>query len=182
MHSGVESALGILAAAVLVDWLLGEYPRALHPVVWIGKVISGLLWAAPREGWWRQLAFGAGLALAVCGLAVGVSLLAIRLAAPFLVLEVVVGVFFLKASFALRELGQAAFRVVRPLREGDLPRAREALRSLCGRDPSCLDQEDLLAATIESLAENASDSFVAPLFYYLLLGVSGAVGYRAINT
>ena len=40
----------------------------------------------------------------------------------------------------------------------------------------------MLAATIESLAENASDSFVAPLFYYVLLGVPGAMGYRAINT
>src|SRR5205807_7932914 len=60
--------------------------------------------------------------------------------------------------------------------------ARLALRSLCSRDSNELTREELLAATIESLAENASDSFVAPLFYYVLLGVPGAVGYRAINT
>jgi adenosylcobinamide-phosphate synthase len=57
-----------------------------------------------------------------------------------------------------------------------------ALRSLCSRDPSTLTEDELLAGTVESLAENASDSFVAPLFYYVLLGVPGAIGYRAVNT
>ncbi len=69
-----------------------------------------------------------------------------------------------------------------PVEAGDLPRAREALRSLCSRDPAQLDQEGLLTATVQSLAENASDSFVAPLFYFLLFGVPGAIAYRAINT
>ena len=54
--------------------------------------------------------------------------------------------------------------------------------SLCSRDPTQLEARELLAGTVESLAENASDSFVAPLFYYLLFGVAGALLYRAINT
>jgi adenosylcobinamide-phosphate synthase len=57
-----------------------------------------------------------------------------------------------------------------------------ALASLCSRDPAALDAGQLAAAATESLAENASDSFVAPLFYYALLGVPGAIGYRAVNT
>jgi adenosylcobinamide-phosphate synthase len=93
-----------------------------------------------------------------------------------------VGIFLLKSSFALRELGAAAERVRAPVAAGDLPRARAALRSLCGRDPAQLDEEALLEAAIESLAENASDSFVAPLLYFLLFGVPGAIAYRAINT
>jgi adenosylcobinamide-phosphate synthase len=161
---------------------VGEYPRRLHPVVWIGTLVHGLLRLAPRRGWWRQLAFGLFLAVAVTALCAGASLLALHLAAPWPVLQVVLGAFLLKASFALRELGAAAARVRRPVEEGDLPRAREALRALCSRDPSRLDEEALLAGTVESLAENASDSFVAPLFYFLLFGVPGAVAYRAINT
>src|SRR5207302_5219298 len=62
------------------------------------------------------------------------------------------------------------------------PAARAALRALGGRDASQLDGEALVAGAIQSLAENASDSFVAPLFYYLLAGVPGAVAYRAVNT
>src|SRR5262249_31646910 len=35
---------------------------------------------------------------------------------------------------------------------------------------------------IESVAENLSDSLVAPLFYYLIGGLPGALAYRAANT
>jgi adenosylcobinamide-phosphate synthase len=182
MHPGWVLALAILAAAALVDWLIGEYPLPLHPVVWMGKVIAVGVWLAPRRGWWRQLLYGVFLAAGVAGLSVGLTLLVLRWAAPFPVLTIVVGTFLLKASFALRALGRAADGVLRPLAQGDLPRAREALRSLCSRDPSNLSEQELLAATVESVAENASDSFIAPLFYYLLFGVAGAVGYRAVNT
>jgi adenosylcobinamide-phosphate synthase len=72
--------------------------------------------------------------------------------------------------------------VRRPLATGDVSRARQALRSLVSRDPSQLDAALIAAAAIESLAENASDSFVAPLFYYSLLGLPGAWAYRAVNT
>jgi adenosylcobinamide-phosphate synthase len=40
----------------------------------------------------------------------------------------------------------------------------------------------VVGTTVESVAENASDSFVAPLFYYAVLGLPGAVAYRAVNT
>ncbi|MEM6961140.1 MAG: cobalamin biosynthesis protein, partial [Myxococcota bacterium] len=43
-------------------------------------------------------------------------------------------------------------------------------------------EEELFAATIESLTENISDSVVAPLMYYLFFGIQGAIVYRAINT
>jgi adenosylcobinamide-phosphate synthase len=38
------------------------------------------------------------------------------------------------------------------------------------------------AGAVESLAENASDSVVAPLFFFALFGLPGALAYRAINT
>src|SRR5262249_61854725 len=79
-------------------------------------------------------------------------------------------------------LGVAALDVRHALAGGRLHDARYALRSLCSRDASQLDPPLLVAAAIESVAENASDSFVAPLFYYALFGLPGAVFYRAVNT
>jgi adenosylcobinamide-phosphate synthase len=38
------------------------------------------------------------------------------------------------------------------------------------------------AAAVESLAENLGDSVVAPLCYYAIGGLPGAVAYRAVNT
>jgi adenosylcobinamide-phosphate synthase len=40
----------------------------------------------------------------------------------------------------------------------------------------------IISSTVESVAENSNDSFVAPLFYFLLFGVPGAVAYRVVNT
>lgn len=174
--------LAILACALLWDRFLGEYPALLHPVVWIGKLTTLLLRCAPRRGWWRPFVFGVFLAAGVPALSAAATLAALYLAASVPWVEIILGIFLLKASFALRELGVAAERVRAPVEAGDLPRARAALRSLCSRDPAQLDEEALLASTVESLAENASDSFVAPLFYFVLFGVPGAIAYRAINT
>ena len=182
MDEGLAVALGALAAALLLDWLIGEYPSPLHPVVWMGRLISGLLRLAPASGWWKQLIFGAILTAGVTALCAAATALVMHLAARVPLVAVVVGALLLKASFALRALGAAAERVRRPVEAGDLPAAREALRALCSRDPRDFDGEALLAAAVQSVAENASDSFIAPLFYYLLFGVPGAVAYRAINT
>lgn len=182
MEPGLATPLATLACALLLDRLLGEYPAALHPVVWIGTVCSLLLRWAPRSGWWRQLVFGAFLAGSVSAVSTVAAWGVLRLATMVPGLDIVVGAFLLKASFAFRELGAAADRVRIPVEAGDLPRARAALRCLCSRDPAQLDAEALLAATVESLAENASDSLVAPLFYFLLFGIPGAIAYRAINT
>ncbi len=184
MHTDVGTAWAILGLALLMDIAVGEYPAFLHPVVWIGKLTSALLCLAPASGWWRQFFFGTLLTLLiVVGASASLAWLVLDVAASVHpVLKIVIGVFLLKASFALRELGRAAMRVVKPLENGNLDEARIALRSLCSRDPNALTEEELLAATIESLAENASDSFIAPLLFYLLLGVPGAVAYRAINT
>ena len=182
MDEGLTVALGALAAALLLDRLVGEYPAPLHPVVWMGRLISGLLRWAPASGWWKQLIFGAVLTASVAALCTAAAVLVMRLgrrradpcsrggdASP-------------QGVVRAAALGAAAERVRRAVEAGDLPAAREALRSLCSRDPAHLDGEALLAAAIQSLAENASDSFVAPLFYYALFGVPGAVAYRAINT
>src|SRR5437763_1315975 len=100
-------ALLTLAAALALDQLAGEYPAPLHPVVWFGKAVSALLRLAPDRGWWRQLAFGAFLALGACAASVGVALLALRLTAGMPLAQILVGAFLLKASFALRELLRA---------------------------------------------------------------------------
>jgi adenosylcobinamide-phosphate synthase len=182
MHAATASALIVLAAALVVDWALGEYPSPLHPVVWIGKAIAAAMRLAPPQGRWRQLLFGTLLTLGICTLSAGTTFLILRWAAAWPIVEILAGTFFLKASFALWELKRAADRVVQPLQRGDLVQAREALRSLCSRDPSCLDETALLAAVLSSLAENLCDSFIAPLCYWTVFGVPGAMGYRAVNT
>lgn len=168
-----------LLGAVAFDLLVGEPPSALHPVVWMGRTLRAAKRLAPAQGRRvAQLAWGVVVALAVPAL--------FATAATFVPTHPAWALFLLvpslKSSFALAALGRAGREVGRALARGDLPAARTGLRSLCSRDPSRLDAPRVAAAAIESLAENASDSFVAPLFYYALFGLPGAIAYRACNT
>jgi adenosylcobinamide-phosphate synthase len=97
-------------------------------------------------------------------------------------LWLIAGAVLLKTTFALRALGRAARTVRDAVAHRAIKDARVGLRALCSRDPSSLDEPALVAASIESVAENASDSFVAPLLCFALFGLPGAVFYRAANT
>jgi adenosylcobinamide-phosphate synthase len=179
---GLNGSASVLAAALLIDCAFGELPAAAHPVVWMGNVARALERVLPRSGAARQLLGGAALALLLPAGFAGASLGLSRLARPWPIADWLLQVLTLTAMFAARALGDAAREMQRSLRAGQLERARFGLRSLCSRDPSQLSEPELIGATIESVAENASDSFVAPIFYYVLFGLPGAVAYRAVNT
>ncbi|AUX39133.1 cobalamin biosynthesis protein CobD [Sorangium cellulosum] len=176
------SAAAALLVAVALDLACGEPPAAVHPVVWMGSTIQLLKRRAPAGGRIAELLWGALMALTVPCLfaALGAGLAA--LLAPHPALSVLLSGVLLKPTFALRALRGAAFGVRDALAAGDLPAARAALGSLCSRDASDLDEPALVAASIESVAENTSDSVVAPLFYFALFGLPGALFYRAVNT
>jgi adenosylcobinamide-phosphate synthase len=178
------SAVEVWALPLAVAWdlLLGEPPVCAHPVVWMGNAARVFERRAPTEGAARQFAYGAALAVVpplVYAAATGWGWRRLR-GRPILVLAL--GVPLLKSTFAIRELRRAGAGVRVPLAAGDLAAAREGLRSLVSRDPAELTAPLIAAAAIESLAENLSDSIVAPLCYWALFGLPGAVAYRAINT
>jgi adenosylcobinamide-phosphate synthase len=172
----------IFAGALALDLFWGEPPSAVHPVVWMGRLASALERVAPRRGPVRQFLFGLVIVALVAAPSALAAALVMRVAARWPVVEMVAGALLLKSTFAWSELGRAGRRVRDHVAAGDVGAARTALGSLCSRDPSRLESPQLLAAAIESIAENSSDSFVAPVFYYLLFGVPGAVAYRAVNT
>jgi adenosylcobinamide-phosphate synthase len=95
---------------------------------------------------------------------------------------IVVAALFLKLTFSFKGLRKAALKVKSLLLDEKLDEARFELRALVGRDVKTLSKPFLVSATVESVAENSCDSFVAPLFYFLIFGVPGAIAYRAVNT
>lgn len=175
--------LFVLILALILDLALGEPPNAWHPVAWLGKLMSLEIRLAPQRGKIKQLTFGIAVVI--------ITLAAITAAAYFLlsyvkevntILYIVISAAILKFTFSLRGLIQAAIAVKKLLSTDKLTEARFSLRSLVSRDTTNLDKSQVAAATVESVAENSCDSFVAPLFYFLLWGVPGAVAYRIINT
>ncbi len=174
----------ILLLALAIDLTVGEFPRPLHPVVWMGKLASLLgLRIATRQGRWAQLIYGVVVVVLVLAIFVlPVYFLLSYLHGLNIVAYVLVGAFLLKSTFSIRELRRAALRVKQLLEGGKLGRARVEVKALVSRDTSRLDKPHLVSATIESVAENTSDSVISPLFFFLLFGVPGAIGYRVINT
>jgi adenosylcobinamide-phosphate synthase len=182
-----------LLIALGVD-ALGEPPLTIHPVVWYGKLIRRLEQKAPRMPL-LQLLYGLFMLL--------IASPAAFLPASFMhwssmilretgrkrgyhltgeVLAALIEGVSLKPFFALKMLVMAGRSVRYALEHHDLPAARSTLQQLVSRDRSQLGEELVAAAAIESLAENLSDSVVAPLFYYAIFGLPGAALYRLFNT
>jgi len=173
----------ILIMALVIDLSLGEPARVIHPVVWMGKVTSLLERGNKSRSPGVQFLYGSGIVLFNIGLfAVPAYFLLLYLTELNTVLYIVIAVILLKPTFSLRELRRAALRVKGLLIEDKLDEARFELRSLVSRDTRGLPKPLLVSATVESVAEGIGDSFVAPLFYFLLLGVPGAIAYRVVNT
>jgi cobalamin biosynthesis protein CobD len=92
---------------------------------------------------------------------------------------------FLKPALAwamLRTEVRAVEEALSGLPDGSLARGRERLRFLVSRDVADLSEGQVRESVIESLAENLNDSVVAPVFWFVVLGLPGALMYRFANT
>jgi adenosylcobinamide-phosphate synthase len=170
--------------ALLVDSLFGDPPNECHPVAWMGSGISTARERAPKMDARRQLGFGGLIAFGGVGLAAGMGWFITRfirlLPKP---LNWLAEASVLKMMLSVGGLTRAASEIQSVLDAGDLPEARRLTGwHLVSRDTFTLTESQVAAATIQSVTENTSDSIVAPLFYYTLFGLSGAIAYRFVNT
>lgn len=173
----------ILLLAIILDLTLGEPPAALHPVVWMGKAISFFRRTGISRFRVMQFLYGAVMTVVIIVVFTAAFYFALSYLRSFnSIIYVVIGSFVLKTTFSLKGLWQAAFAIRRLLREKKLAEARFELRALVSRDTRQLNEGQIISATVESVAENVCDSFVAPLFYFLFFGIPGAIAYRVINT
>lgn len=173
--------------ALLVDALLGWpgwlFRRIGHPVTWLGRLIARLDRALNRNGQGRARRRIMGvITVMVVVTAAGLPALAAVLLVPDGWGRVVICGLLAWPFVAARSLHEHVAAVARPLQAKDIDAARSAVSMIVGRDPSQLDEAGIARAAIESLAENASDGVVAPLFWGLVAGLPGIVAYKAVNT
>jgi len=174
-------ALAVLSA-VLADAMLGDPPSRFHPVAWMGRWIGLLRRIAPQRGPLADLLYGAA--------AVGVSFFMLWLTGSWVSRHLarwrwgwLAEGAVLSQLTAWRGLMRAGAAVARPPERAALDEPRRQVGwHLVSRDASRLDGSQVAAATIESLAENSSDSVVAPLFWFAIGGLPAALAYRFLNT
>ena len=178
---------GAMAVAMVLDalvgWRSGLVALIGHPVTWMGRAIDTLdaRWNRTVDPPWLRRMAGVVAALIVIALASGFGWAVQRMFASPWSRVVVIGTLAMP-FVALRSLYEHVAAVARPLGSADVVAARSAVAMIVGRDPDRLDEAAIARATIESLAENASDGVVAPVFWGALFGLPGIVGYKAINT
>ncbi len=174
----------VLILPLLIGWLLDKVlgdPSCLpHPVVGFGRMIAFC------ERRWNK-----GAHRTMKGGVCAVLLILLVYAVSAWVLQRVfawnvwvgiavsaVGVFYCLAGTTLIREVKAVFAATdRSLDEG-----RKQVSRIVGRDTSALTAQEVRTAALETLAENLSDGVIAPLFWYLLLGVPGMFAYKMVNT
>lgn len=172
----------ILALAIALDLALGDPPNAIHPVAWMGKVIALLQRGGQRHRAAAQFLYGMGMTLFTMALfIIPTYFILMYLKSLHPAAYIIVAALLLKCTFSIKGLQHAALGVKKLLLDNKLDEARWELRSLVSRNTD-LPKPLLVSATVESVAEGTGDSLVAPLFYFLLFGVPGAIGYRVVNT
>jgi adenosylcobinamide-phosphate synthase len=186
-----------LLMAFAIDHFFGEPPSRLHPVVWMGKALN---WAAtnvlpkPRAGENTpenapkntpdspSFLSGAGVWIA-CAALIFIVFSSVQWAVlqlPVVWAALLLGL-LLKPLFAWRMLRCEVLAVEVALQQS-LEAGRARLAMLVSRDTTVLTEAQVRESAIETLAENLNDSVIAPIFWFVLLGLAGAAVYRFANT
>ena len=92
------------------------------------------------------------------------------------------GALVLYAAIGLNSLHQHAEPVAAALARDDLDAARAGVSMMVSRDTAALDAEGVSRATVESVLENGNDAVFGALFWFLVAGAAGTLGYRLVNT
>lgn len=169
-----------LLAGALLDALIGDPAWLPHPVVGMGKLIGGAEKALNHGA--RRMLKGA---LAAIILIAFTYLLFFFLTHWLYVLNRWAGICFEALMVFCFLAGKTLIREVRMVFQAvdeSLDKGRAQLARIVGRDTAQLDAQEIRTAALETLAENLSDGVIAPLFWYMLLGIPGMAAYKMINT
>ena len=174
---------GIMAliAGYILDLLLGDPEWLYHPVRLIGKLISRLEKRLRAQS--GNLRRSAVILTAVTVLAtMAAAALVLSLLSLWGRIPLFAGMTLLNwMGIAVTCMAKEARGVEKALERG-LPDARKQVARIVGRDTQNLDEEEIVKATVETVAENTTDGVISPLFWALLGGPVLLWGFKAANT
>ena len=156
-----------LIMSLTIDLIFGELPTKIHPVVIIGSLTNFFkrIFISMKNRLSGMMVF-----LGVC-IVSGIILYIIYLIFSFnTVLLFIIFTILLSSTFSVKMLLETAIDVKNALDE-NIDRARQLVSYLVSRDTEELTEAFIVSATIESLTENITDSYIAPVFYYFIFGV-----------
>ncbi len=200
LHAYYKYVPAAIITGVIIDLILGDPERLIHPVQIIGKLISALemllmkeagsnIIAGPggndKEGMSDASKFWRGVLLwsIVTALTGSGSFVVLFIAYKIngYLMFVIMSVMSWQ-SIAAKSLSKAAMKVYRALKNNDIELARKEVSMIVGRDTESLDDKGIARAAVETVAENTNDGVICPLFYLMLGGPVLAFIYKAVST
>lgn len=177
---------------VIMDWIIGDPYKLPHPIRLIGNII----------GFWDRVFLGDKKKIGdrevhskreiakgvITVLIITITTVLLTAAVIFIahMIHFVVGIIaeaiLTCYVLAAKSLRVESMKVYKALEAGDIEGARFAVSMIVGRDTACLDEEGIIRAAVETVAENTSDGVIAPLFYTFLGGPVLGMLYKSINT
>jgi len=170
-----------LMIGFVLDLLLGDPEWLYHPVCIIGKYISFMeKKLRKRGGNLRKSAVfltASTVLLTMAVVAVLMWLLSLIGRIPLLI-----GMSLLNwMGIAVTCMAKEARGVAKALDKG-VDAGRTQVARIVGRDTQSLNEEEIIKATIETVAENTTDGVISPLFYAAIGGPVLLWGFKAAST
>lgn len=182
MINPVHVGLIQIAVAYLTDIALGDPQWSYHPVRLIGRFIEHTELILRKFSLSERVS---GIMLTtIVVLGTYLTIFAVMSIAKqcYVPCETIIGAVCIYFTISIKSLADEAKKIMASLKENDLIKARTILSQIVGRDTAHLNEEQIVRACVETVAEGSVDGIVSPLLYSFLGGPSGAMAYRAANT
>jgi adenosylcobinamide-phosphate synthase len=172
-----------IVVAVIIDLLIGDPHSFPHPIKLMGKIISAEEKLVRKVCNTSKKLYYGGFVIVVLNivLAFTVPFLILKILKPYNIIYHVVNIYLLYTCIAARCLHDEAMKIYKSFLKG-IDEARYRLSFIVGRETKHLKEGEIVRATVETVAENASDGVIAPLLYALVGGAPLAMMYKMINT
>ena len=177
--------ISIIIIAIIIDMIIGEVPNKIHPVIYMGNLISKLRDYLPKTK------FSGFLIILTTTFTFTLITIILLLLSAFINqwIFIILAALIFSTTFSINFLIESVRKIQNDLSK-DINIARKSMSYLVSRDTSELTESRITSAAIETLTENITDSIISPLFYTtifslifgIITGICVAVIYRTSNT
>lgn len=174
-----------LILAYILDGIFGDPYDFPHPIKYIGKLIRSLeniIRKTCHTSFSKKLG-GLFLFIGTTFISAGIVFLLVKFSFKInFYLGFLVQTFIMYTCLAKKCLYDEGIKVYDAIKSEDIEKSRLQISYLVGRDTSKLSFNEIIRATVETIAENTVDGIIAPMFYAIIGGAPLMMFYKAVNT
>ena len=147
----------IICFSISFDYFIGEPPNAIHPVVWIGKIIKFSIEKIKKRNNKTQRINERimGSILAICLTTISGIFTYLIILQSFYIIEtitfILLSTFILKSTFAIKSMDKHIKDILNDIEKKEIEKARYNLSKIVSRNTKTLSEKNILSACIECI-------------------------------